>query len=53
MEIFREYLPTYAHIFVARIFWQRNFILSESVGGVMGVGIELGICPVLEVYLAF
>ncbi len=27
------YLPSYAHIFVARIFWQRNYILSESVGG--------------------
>ncbi len=48
------YLPSYAHIFVARIFWQRNYILSESVGGgVRGLGIEPGICPVLERYFAF
>ncbi len=32
------YLPTYAHIFVARIFWQINYILFESVGGREGGG---------------
>jgi hypothetical protein len=46
MEIFREYVATYAHIFVARIFWQRNYILSESLGGGWGGGASnLGSVP--------